>query len=142
MAPPSLGFSRQEYWSGLPLPSPQSFTDVGKRRKTPGLVAKTLQFTPGKQREHLPVSTDLLCPRVLKGTAGGHTQLSKKSVKEERTGLLGNWDVFLQKIKRCWLLAFQSTAFQITHKAHIFSAIVYVVRGVECSPSLLWTKLV
>jgi len=21
-APPSLGFSRQEYWSGLPLPSP------------------------------------------------------------------------------------------------------------------------
>ena len=22
-APPSLGFSRQEYWSGLPLPSPE-----------------------------------------------------------------------------------------------------------------------
>ena len=21
-APPSIGFSRQEYWSGLPLPSP------------------------------------------------------------------------------------------------------------------------
>ena len=21
-APPSMGFSRQEYWSGLPLPSP------------------------------------------------------------------------------------------------------------------------
>ena len=25
-APPSMGFSRQEYWSGLPLPSPNSFT--------------------------------------------------------------------------------------------------------------------
>ena len=24
-APPSMGFSRQEYWSGLPLPSPESF---------------------------------------------------------------------------------------------------------------------
>ena len=24
-APPSMGFSRQEYWSGLPLPSPDSF---------------------------------------------------------------------------------------------------------------------
>ena len=24
-APPSMGFARQEYWSGLPLPSPQSF---------------------------------------------------------------------------------------------------------------------
>ena len=22
-APPSMGFSRQEYWSGVPLPSPQ-----------------------------------------------------------------------------------------------------------------------
>ena len=22
-APPSMGFSRQEYWSGLPLPSPK-----------------------------------------------------------------------------------------------------------------------
>ena len=22
-APPSMGFSRQEYWSGLPLPSPR-----------------------------------------------------------------------------------------------------------------------
>ena len=24
-APPSMGFSRQEYWSGVPLPSPASF---------------------------------------------------------------------------------------------------------------------
>ena len=24
-APPSLGFSRQEYWSGMPLPSPPNF---------------------------------------------------------------------------------------------------------------------
>ena len=24
-APPSMGLSRQEYWSGLPLPSPQFF---------------------------------------------------------------------------------------------------------------------
>ena len=23
-APPSMGFSRQEYWSGLPLPSPRA----------------------------------------------------------------------------------------------------------------------
>ena len=25
-APPSMGFSRQEYWSGVPLPSPDYFT--------------------------------------------------------------------------------------------------------------------
>ena len=28
-APPSMGFSRQEYWSGVPLPSPQLDIDTG-----------------------------------------------------------------------------------------------------------------
>ena len=27
-APPSMGFSRQEYWSGLPLPSPQEISSL------------------------------------------------------------------------------------------------------------------
>ena len=34
-APPSMGFSRQEYWSGVPLPSPPgkfSFIHVGFQR--------------------------------------------------------------------------------------------------------------
>ena len=31
-APPSLGFSRQEYWSGLPLPSP---TVIDRQNKQP-----------------------------------------------------------------------------------------------------------
>ena len=31
-APPSMGFSRQEYWSGVPLPSPiyRSFVSLGR----------------------------------------------------------------------------------------------------------------
>ena len=29
-APPSMGFSRQEYWSGVPLPSPLAFTVIFK----------------------------------------------------------------------------------------------------------------
>ena len=29
-APPSMGFSRQEYWSGVPLPSPKSMSVTGK----------------------------------------------------------------------------------------------------------------
>ena len=28
-APPSMGFSRQEYWSGVPLPSPRDLPDPG-----------------------------------------------------------------------------------------------------------------
>ena len=27
-APPSMGFSRQEYWSGVPLPSPVETLDI------------------------------------------------------------------------------------------------------------------
>ena len=29
-APPSLGFSRQEHWSGLPFPSPMYESEKGK----------------------------------------------------------------------------------------------------------------
>ena len=28
-APPSMGFSRQEYWSGLPFPSPGDLPNLG-----------------------------------------------------------------------------------------------------------------
>ena len=31
-APPSMGFSRQEYWSGVPLPSPVLFTGIIKNK--------------------------------------------------------------------------------------------------------------
>ena len=29
-APPSVGFSRQEYWSGVPLPSPKTYSRKGQ----------------------------------------------------------------------------------------------------------------
>ena len=32
-APPSMGFSRQEYWSGVPLPSPKCMLSVLKKKK-------------------------------------------------------------------------------------------------------------
>ena len=30
-APPSMGFSKQEYWSGVPLPSPTPYTKVNPK---------------------------------------------------------------------------------------------------------------
>ena len=36
-APPSLGFSRQEYWSGLPFPSPGDLPDPGIEPGSPAL---------------------------------------------------------------------------------------------------------
>ena len=36
-APPSMGFSRQEYWSRLPFPSPEDLPDLGIKPRSPTL---------------------------------------------------------------------------------------------------------
>ena len=41
-APPSMGFSRQEYWSGLPFPSPGDLPDPGTEPRSPALQADAL----------------------------------------------------------------------------------------------------
>ena len=41
-APPSMGFSRQEYWSGLPFPSPGGLPDPGIELGSPALQADSL----------------------------------------------------------------------------------------------------
>ena len=44
-APLSMGFSRQEYWSGLPFPSPGDLPDPGVEPKSPALQADSLLLT-------------------------------------------------------------------------------------------------
>ena len=39
MAPLSMGFSRQEYWSGLPFPSPGDLPDPGIEPMSPASPA-------------------------------------------------------------------------------------------------------
>ena len=41
-APLSMGFSRQEYWSGLPFPSPKDLPDPGIEPRSPALQADSL----------------------------------------------------------------------------------------------------
>ena len=49
-APPSMGFSRQEYWSGLPFPSPGDLPDSGIEPGSLALQADVLPSKPpGKQ---------------------------------------------------------------------------------------------
>ena len=45
-APPSMGFSRQEYWSGLPFPSPGDLTDPGIEPRSPALPSDILPSEP------------------------------------------------------------------------------------------------
>ena len=45
-ASPSMGFSRQEYWSGLPFPSPGDLPDPGIKPRSPTLQADALPSEP------------------------------------------------------------------------------------------------
>ena len=40
--PLSMGFSRKEYWSGLPFPSPGDLPDPGIELRSPALQADSL----------------------------------------------------------------------------------------------------
>ena len=54
-APPSLGFSRQEHWSGLPLPSPMHESEKWKASRS---------VMSDSSRPHGLQPTRLLCPWV------------------------------------------------------------------------------
>ena len=45
-APLSMGFSRQEYWSGLPFPSPGDLPNTGIKPGSPTLQADALTSEP------------------------------------------------------------------------------------------------
>ena len=52
--PQSMGFSRQEYWNGLPFPSPEDLPDPGIEPGSPALKADALTSEPpGKPYELL-----------------------------------------------------------------------------------------
>ena len=52
-APPSMGFSRQEFWSGLPFPSPGDLPYPGIEPRSPALQADALTTEPpGKPQSH------------------------------------------------------------------------------------------
>ena len=45
-APQSMEFSRQEYWSGLPFPSPGNLPNPGIEPRSPALQADALPSEP------------------------------------------------------------------------------------------------
>ena len=86
-APPSLGFSRQEHWSGLPLPSPMHESEkwkwsrsvVSNSSKPQGLQPSRLLRPwdfPGK-------STGVGCHRLLQCKSLNTLKISRQSGKEK-----------------------------------------------------------
>ena len=54
-APPSMGFPRQEYWSGLPFPSPGDLPDPGLEAVSPALAGGFFSTEPQEK----PVCHDM-----------------------------------------------------------------------------------
>ena len=58
-APQSMEFSRQEYWSGVPFPSPRDLPDPGIEPRSPALQADTLPSEPPGKPSSSPRAADL-----------------------------------------------------------------------------------
>ena len=59
-SPPSMGFSRQEYWSELPFPSPGDIPNPGIKPGSPALQADALPSEPpGKSNKRSPYSDSM-----------------------------------------------------------------------------------
>ena len=57
-APPSMGFSRQEYWSGLPFPSPGDLPEPGIKPRSPALQTDVLTSEPPGKPKPMVLSTN------------------------------------------------------------------------------------
>ena len=114
-APPSMGFSRQEYWSGLPFPSPGDLPQPGIEPRSPTLQADAAMSVVRKVKnltgiiyigryEHIPGNLlhrhDLIgLPNILTRKWGGwewlHPLGQKPYLSLPSAGMRG-WNTFIQ----------------------------------------------
>ena len=96
-APPSMGFSRQEYWSGLPFPSPGGLPDPGFEPASPALQADALTSEPPEKPQEDTRTHQKKIPHIQKqrrsqsemvGGAQSHTKIKSHtvSVGDPQTG--------------------------------------------------------
>ena len=58
-APPSMGFSRQEYWSRLPFPPPRDLPNPGIKLRSPALQADALTPEPPGKPIFMNIDVDI-----------------------------------------------------------------------------------
>ena len=75
-APQSVEFSRQEYWSGLPFPSPADLPDSGTEPGSPALQADALPLSQGATKE-IPIQSVFSC--VLWSPVDAHRSLVERT---------------------------------------------------------------
>ena len=71
-----MGFSRQEYWSGLPCPLPGNLSDPGVEPGSPALKAGSLPSEPPENPISHPTLVSILVPHRI--TEGGLREEQRK----------------------------------------------------------------
>ena len=86
----SMGFSRQEYWSRLPFPSPGDLPDPGIEPGSPTLEADALTSEPpGKPKTTIFRPYLHSCPRSCKYGGGPGHQCMRHKLQATSLGALG-----------------------------------------------------
>ena len=62
----SMGFPRQEYWSGLPFPSPGDFPDPGSELTPPAVVSRFFTTEPPGKSIYVHIYSNITFIRKLK----------------------------------------------------------------------------
>ena len=148
-APLSVGFPRQEYWSGLPFLSPGYLPNLGIEPRSPTLqVVSLLSEPPGKSCCYM-----VKCePFIAMLNVGGHLPLgrgrstcqlhsfqsSRKSMgirMEWVTQVCAHWVVSLRQLVVCYNLWF--SIWNIYSNDLVFYDIVPLEEGVQPTPVFL-----
>ena len=58
-APLPMGFSRQEYWSGLSFPTPGDLPDPGIEPRSPALQVNSLSSEPPRKHIYIYIDIDI-----------------------------------------------------------------------------------
>ena len=101
-APPSVGFSRQEYWSGLPFPSPGHLPNPGIEPRSPALAGGFFTTEPpGKPILYIAV---YICQSKFPSSSYVHVPLSE-DIKLIRTSLVAQTVKCLSTMRETWVLS-------------------------------------
>ena len=81
-----MGFSRQEYWSGLPFPSPGDLPNLGIKSGSPALEAEALPSEPpGKQTTNkTKMQTQSSADRITTSLSLARQRKNKLSLKKKK----------------------------------------------------------
>ena len=111
-APPSVGFFREEYWSGLPFPSPGDLPHPGIEPWSPALQADSLPSEPpGKNK----VKVAQLCPAVCNPRDYTvHGILQARVLEWGSLSLLQQ--IFLTQESNCGLLYYRWILYQLSYQ--------------------------